>query len=104
VLHDERRLVEAQPEVTTVLDGYRYSFSSAEARDKFIADPELYLPVAGGRDVVSLIHTAEPANGTLYHSVWYRDQLFMFLSAENLKNFKSNPQLYVGSLPTVSQR
>ena len=50
-LHDERELVDARPEFHCTHRSQKFHFATAEARDKFEANPAKYAPAAYGADV-----------------------------------------------------
>ena len=94
-LRDERELRDARPQFSAEYDGVVYNFSSAAARQKFLAEPTKYAPAAGGQDVV-LASSSKKAEGSLDHAVWYRDRLYLFDSPASMKSFKASPSKYAG--------
>ena len=94
-LRDERELRDAQSQFSAKHDGVVYNFSSAAARQKFLAEPTKYAPAAGGQDVV-LASGSKKAEGSLDHAVWYRDCLYLFDSPASMKSFKASPSKYAG--------
>ena len=93
-IRDERRLADASNEFKSFHDGQVYSFASAEAKLKFDQSPELYVPMAGGQDVVLLSENIQ-RDGSLDHAVWFRDRLYMFSTAENKAAFIQEPSSFV---------
>ena len=91
VLRDERNLVDASFLYTVSYNGREYALSSAEARDKFLADPVKYAPAAGGCDVIHLALTGEKLEGSLEHAVWYRGRLYLFSGVETMETFVAAP-------------
>ncbi len=93
-IRDERRLVLALDEFSCEHQAQTYRFSTAEALEKFQANPELYAPVAGGLDVVAVRQGAAVANGSLDFAVWYRHRLHLFSSTDNLATFRAAPRTF----------
>lgn len=94
-LRDERELRDARPQFSAVHEGVVYNFSSAAARQKFLANPESYAPAAGGQDIVLTGATSETIEGSLDYAVWYRNRLYLFDSPASMKSFKASPGKYV---------
>jgi YHS domain-containing protein len=93
-LRDRRELVDARPEFLSVYKNRTYELSSAEAKARFEADPARYAPVNGGRDAVLTSRGETEAEGNLAHAVWFKDRLYLFRSAETLKQFNADPARY----------
>lgn len=93
-LRDRRELVDANTDITATFGLQTYSFSSAQAKAAFEADPSRYAPAAGGSDVVLLINSGEEQPGLLDYSLWYRDRLYMFRSRESMAQFSRDPARY----------
>lgn len=91
-LRDERRLAPTRPELVTEYQSKTYHFSTAEARDKFIAYPETYAPVAGGMDIIEALRGHDAADGSLDFACWFRHRLHMFSTADNLAAFRAAPR------------
>ncbi|MEK6258736.1 MAG: tetratricopeptide repeat protein [Planctomycetota bacterium] len=93
-IRDERRLAVALDEFSFEHQAQTYRFSSAEALEKFQANPELYAPIAGGLDVVAVRRGTAIANGSLDFAVWYRHRLHLFSTTENLAAFRAAPRTF----------
>lgn len=93
-IRDERRLVLAVDEFSCEHQAQTYRFSSAEALEKFQANPETYAPIAGGLDVVAVRNGVAVANGSLDFAVWYRHRLHLFSGAETLAAFRAAPRTF----------
>jgi tetratricopeptide (TPR) repeat protein/YHS domain-containing protein len=93
-LSEEKRLAVALPQFMTEYHSQSYQFSSAEALQKFIADPERYVPAAGGLDVVSVRNERAVTNGSLKHALWHRHRLYMFSSREHADAFRADPHKF----------
>jgi len=94
VLRDERELVPASAEFTSVFGGREYQFSSAEAKRTFEANPRLYVPAVGGQDVVHLAEGERGIPGSLAHATWYRGRLYLFASDTTLQQFVAEPSRF----------
>lgn len=92
-LRDDRRLRQSLAEFTSEYQGKTYRFSSEEARDRFIANPECYVPFAGGLDVIE-VKQGHVSQGSLDFAVWFRHRLHMFSNADNLAIFRANPRAF----------
>lgn len=95
-LRDERRLAPALDEFTAEFQAQIYRFSSAQARDAFLAHPEWYVPAAGGLDIIQ-VRGGDTTQGSLDHACWFRHRLHMFSTAENLAAFRAAPRDYVSN-------
>lgn len=93
-LRDRRELIDTNPQFTATFGLQTYTFSSAEARAAFEADPSRYAPAAGGSDVVLLDNSGEEEQGMLDYALWYRDRLYLFRSRETMAMFNKDPQRF----------
>ena len=98
-LRDHRDLVDTQLVYAATYKSRAYFFSSAEAQKKFETDPERYVPVAQGNDVVLLAQESKTVEGSLDHAAWFRDRLYLFSNKVTLLTFASNPAKYARELP-----
>jgi len=90
-LRDRRELADARPEFLSVYQGRTYEVASAEAKARFEADPEKYAPVSQGNDVVLVSRGEAEVEGNLSHAVWFKDRLYLFRSADTLREFNAEP-------------
>lgn len=90
-LRERRELVEANPQFTSTFGLQSYTFSSAESKAAFDAEPSRYAPAAGGSDVVVLVNSGEEQAGQLDYALWYRDRLYLFRSRETMTLFSKDP-------------
>jgi YHS domain-containing protein len=93
-LRDRRELIDTNPQFTATFGLQTYTFSSAEAKTAFEADPSRYAPAAGGSDVVLLVNSGEEEQGMLDYALWYRDRLYLFRSRETMAMFNKDPQRF----------
>ncbi|MGE3314579.1 MAG: hypothetical protein AB7O26_05635 [Planctomycetaceae bacterium] len=94
-LRERRDLVDSRAEFSTTHEGKTYQFSSAEAKTAFEIEPEKFVPVKGGIDVVVEANSHQSVEGSLDQAVWFRDRLYLFSSAESMEAFVLNPAEYV---------
>lgn len=90
-LRERRELVEANPQFSSTFGLQTYTFSSAESKAAFDAEPSRYAPAAGGSDVVVLVNSGEEQAGQLDYALWYRDRLYLFRSRETMTLFSKDP-------------
>ena len=93
-LRDERELLDAKPEFFFTHRGQKFHFASAEARNKFEADPSNYAPAAYGADVVALGRDKDVVEGTLDFAAWFKGRLYLFGSQANYDVFVKSPVTY----------
>ena len=93
-IRDDRRLAPALDQFSCEHQAQTYRFCSAEALEKFQANPELYAPIAGGLDVVAVRQGSAVANGSLDFAVWYRQRLHLFSTSETLAAFRAAPRTF----------
>lgn len=94
-LKDTREMVPASAEFRSQFAGKTYEFASSEAKQQFDANPRLYVPGMNGNDIVLLSKGQRGVEGSLEHAAWYRGKLYLFSSAESLKEFAASPAKYV---------
>jgi len=74
--------------------GATYHCAGPVQRECFLADPERYVPVSQGCDVVALLDEDRNVSGVVDHCVVYEGRLYMFSSAAAVEKFRSNPRRY----------
>ena len=94
---EERVFTPGLPEFTVEYRAQKYQFSSAEAAEKFQADPDQYVPTAGGLDVVAFGNNQEVIQGSLDFAVWYKQRLFLFSNHENIATFQRQPEKFAST-------
>ena len=93
-LRDDRSLRNGVPRLNYEYQGQQYTFSSGEALKKFQANPDRYIPSAGGLDVVVFRGRREVIQGSIKYAAWYHDHLYVFSSQESKHAFQQNPRTY----------
>jgi YHS domain-containing protein len=91
ILREDRDLADMSEDHEARFGLNTYHFSSAEACDRFKANPTRYAPAAGGADVVALVNSGEQHAGSLEFAMWYRDRLYLFCSQETAGLFRADP-------------
>jgi len=93
-LRDSRELKDALSEFQSSYRGQKFHFASAEAKEKFDADPPRYAPAAYGADIVVLIRDKDVAEGTLDFAAWFKGRLYLFSSEDTNNAFLADPAKY----------
>ncbi len=91
MLRNQRDLVDARPEFSSHYESVTFHFSSQEAQADFEANPAKYAPIQAGHDVVLLVESEVELQGSLDHAVWFKEQLYLFSSADSVKRFIQEP-------------
>ena len=92
---EERVFTPGLPEFAVEYRAQQYRFSSAEAAERFQADPEQFVPTAGGLDIVAFGNNREVVHGSLDFAVWYNKHLFLFSNHENIAIFQRQPEKFM---------
>lgn len=97
-LLDENHLRKGKAEFTADYKGQVLCFHSDEHRQRFLADPERYWPVANGNCLVSSRDAGSAATGDPRVGVIWRGKLWFFSDRETQQRFIQMPYQYAGSL------
>ena len=95
-LRDDRRPVAPKAQFSSVFEGQRYRFASAEAQADFDADPEHYAPARRGMDVVLAAQGKPNQPGSLKYAGFYHNRLYLFQSQQTADTFTKNPAKFAG--------
>ncbi|GAB6187403.1 thioredoxin domain-containing protein [Thermopirellula anaerolimosa] len=76
-------------------EGRTYLFAGPEEQQKFLADPERYAPVFGGRDVVKIVETGQLTDGRRDYGGWFAGRVYLFDSEDSYRKFSADPERYV---------
>jgi len=87
-------LVEAGSTHTAVYAGSRYFFDSAEAKARFAAEPEKFVPARGGECLVTLAETRSEVAGSDKFPVVYDGRIYLCASEQARQKFLANPATY----------
>lgn len=93
-LRNHREILEGAEAWEAEYNGVTYRFATPDALAEFHVDPESYIPVAGGLDVVAVREGRDVTSGSLEHATWFRDRLYLFASADTLAAFKNNARQF----------
>ncbi len=74
--------------------GRTYLFVSAEARQKFFTNPDMYSPVLSGCDPVVALTTGNLVKGRRDFGAEYRGMVFLFSAEDTLQQFEANPEAF----------
>jgi len=94
-LKDNRKLVEAKPEIESTYRDKVYTFSSYQAKEAFDLNPRKYVPAGEGADVVCRTAGETGVEGSLEHAAWYRGRLYLFSCADTRREFVETPSKFV---------
>lgn len=95
VLWEQRRWIKGSPQFKTEYRGQLYHLSSEESLEMFEENPERYAPRFLGCDPIIVWETDRAVPGSTRFGAFYDDELYLFISDENRKTFKKNPDRYV---------
>ena len=103
-LRDKEAWVAGRADLEANFGGQKYQFSSAAARQKFLANPQEYVPVRRGNDVVLAIEENRTVPGSIQHSAVWQGRLYLFSSTASLAAFRGDPARYVERADTASEQ
>lgn len=93
-LVEQTKWVRGDPRFGIVHRGHVYLFTTEAEKQRFWQDPDRYAPILSGNDPVVFAEGGQIVAGNRRHGVFFRNQIFMFSSEENLQRFWSSPQRY----------
>ncbi|QDT66213.1 thioredoxin family protein [Calycomorphotria hydatis] len=93
-LHRSREWRKGRPEFNAEHQGITYFLSSAEDRQRFLAEPIRYAPRLLGCDPVLYFDQQRAVPGKIEHAALLDQTLYLFASAENVATFRENPENY----------
>ena len=76
-------------------EGRTYLFAGPEEQRKFLADPDRYAPVSGGRDIVKALEAGQWTDGRRDYGGWFAGRVYLFDSEESFRKFSADPERYV---------
>lgn len=94
-LYDQRLLTHGESDYRAAYRSRIYQFATRDARDRFVLDPERFVPAAGGVDLVCAANGQGKAQGLFNFAFRYENRLYLFSTADNGEEFQRNPQHYV---------
>lgn len=93
-LLDKAVLVEVDGTHTAVYAGARYFFETVEAKARFAAEPEKFVPARGGECLVTLAETQTEAIGSERFPVVYDGRIYLCASEQARQKFLTSPAVY----------
>jgi YHS domain-containing protein/thioredoxin-related protein len=93
-LLDKAVLVEVDSANTAVYAGSRYFFENAEAKARFAAEPEKFVPARGGECLVTLVETSQEKAGSEKFPVVYDGRIYLCVSEEARQKFLAEPATF----------
>jgi hypothetical protein len=93
-LVQDHKLVAGQDAVSVIHDGRLYRFANDRVRVAFERQPELYVPVNGGRCPVSQVDRGDVVRGNPRYGVLFRDHLYLCADEPSRTRFLDNPDRY----------
>jgi YHS domain-containing protein len=93
-LHKGRVWQKGDASVKESYRGMVYHFSGEQERAEFLKSPADFAPQNLGCDPVVLLSTQQAVTGKIKFGAFFEDRLYLFESAENKAEFKSDPRRY----------
>ncbi|HEV3122799.1 MAG TPA: thioredoxin family protein [Isosphaeraceae bacterium] len=90
----EHKLVPGKEDYTAQHEGRLYRFATAEARGRFLKEPEAFVPVNDGRCPVSQVDSGNAVPGDPHFGALYAGHLFLCASDASRKRFLARPPRY----------
>lgn len=97
-LLEETRVRKGSVEFVAEHRGQMLCFETAERREKFLADPEKYWPVANGQCLVSSREGSRAGKGDPRMAVTWRGRIWMFSDRERQRRFIQTPSYYANEM------
>jgi thioredoxin-related protein/YHS domain-containing protein len=88
---ESREIIDGSPRHQTKYRGHVLNFSSEEAKQTFLANPNDYWPLFDGICSVAMLNDEERVMGKLEYAAFFRKRLWLFSTEENLKQFLEDP-------------
>jgi thioredoxin-related protein/YHS domain-containing protein len=88
---ESREIIDGSPRHQTKYRGHILHFSSEEAKQTFLAQPNEYWPLFDGICSVAMLNDEERVMGKLEYAAFFRKRLWLFSSEQNLKEFLEDP-------------
>jgi YHS domain-containing protein len=86
--------VRGDPRWTVIYQGSIFRFSGAAQQQQFTADPNAFVPVGSGSDVVLRVDEERTVPGQVSHCAIYNGRLYMFSSTATQAKFNVSPERY----------
>lgn len=82
--------------------GRVYLFTTQQAQQQFLAQPDRFSPILAGHDAVRFAETGQLVEGRREHGVYYRDRILLFADEDALQRFGMRPDFYVTAAEQAS--
>jgi YHS domain-containing protein len=92
-LVEEQKIAMGKTDQEIRFEGWRFRFTSAAEREKFLAEPAKYYPTLAGADPVAFAEGQVTMGDPKFASV-YKNRLYILSSQENLDKFQGDPKPY----------
>ena len=83
-----------EPRFQFALDGQVYLMAGESEYERFVENPNVYLPALGGNCVVTDVDSQKLVPGSIYQAAQFEDRLFLLAGPEQKRTFKANPERY----------
>ncbi|MCS7306526.1 MAG: YHS domain-containing protein [Thermoguttaceae bacterium] len=93
-LLEKEQWVPGNTDFAVQYQGKVYLLAGPSQRERFLANPHRYVPVAGGIDPVVAVEENRHLPGRTDYCVVYDGRLYLFSSPETLARFHQNPKKY----------
>ena len=81
-----------------------FLFAGPSEQQLFRQNPDRYVPVFSGNDIVLATETGTTASGKRKHGVVYADRIYLFAAEDSLQRFMQEPASYVGRIQKESSQ
>ena len=89
--------VKGDPRYGVIHRGRTYLFAGPEDASRFYADPDRYVPVMSGMDVVLAVEEHRQVPGRREHGALYDHRVFLFSSEATFRRFDQDPTRYAAA-------
>ncbi|MCA9086746.1 MAG: thioredoxin family protein [Planctomycetaceae bacterium] len=94
-LAETAQWVEGRHEFVVEHAGVQYFMSSLKSRDRFVSDPERFIPALRGFDTVALQNEERVICGKVEIGATYKSRIFLFATEENRTLFLERPDRFI---------
>ncbi len=89
-----KQWVKGSPQHHANFDGKTYHFPSEETKSALLSDPAKYVPAMNGDCTVCYIKMGKRMPGSIYHSAYHKNRLFLFPGEDQKAMFVADPAAY----------
>jgi protein disulfide-isomerase len=98
------RYTKGDPRFGAVHRGRTYLFSSADAQQEFLRDPDRYSPVMAGNDPVLLFDQGQFVPGTRRLGLFVGDRVYLFANEQTRAKFQSDMHRYTDAVQVAQSQ